>query len=322
MKIAFVTGCSGMDGSHLCEFLLGKGYEVHGLIRRHSTDVLWRIEGIRDELHLHQGDMLDYGSLARILKEVQPDEIYNLAAQSYVAHSFDAPVYTGNVTGVGALRLVEAVRENCPNAKVYQASSSEQFGKVRQTPQNEDTPFYPRSPYGCAKVFAHWTMRNYRDAYHLPIYCGICFNHESERRGLEFVSRKICNGVAKIHLGLQKKIKLGNMDSKRDWGYAPDYVEGMWIMLQGPPMDYVLSTGVTRSIKEFLTEACKAMHLPNHPMSYYEKDERFFRPSEVDYLRGDSRRINKELGWYPKTSFEEMVKRMVDSEWNRLAKSL
>ena len=314
---AFITGITGMDGSHLAEFLLGKGYEVAGLVRRNSNESFWRLDHIKEELHLINGDLTSGESLIRAIEICNPDEIYNLGAQSFVKYSFDDPIATCNATAMGALRLIEAVRQVCPEARVYQASSSEQFGKVLETPQKETTPFYPRSPYGVSKVFAHYIMKNYREAYGMPISCGICFNHESERRGIEFVSRKITDGVAKIRLGQQKKIKLGNLEAKRDFGYAPDYVRGMWMMLQSEPDDYVMATGVTKSIREFFEETIKQANLPGTLEDYYEQDERFMRPAEVDYLCGDATKIREKLGWEPKTTFPEMVKKMVDADYNR-----
>jgi GDPmannose 4,6-dehydratase len=300
--------------------LLGKGYQVFGLIRRNSNESFWRIDAIKNDLTLINGDLTSGESLIRALEISQPDEIYNLGAQSFVKYSFDDPIATCNATAMGALRLIEAVRLVCPKARVYQASSSEQFGKVLETPQKETTPFYPRSPYGVSKVFAHYIMKNYREAYNMNISCGICFNHESERRGIEFVSRKITDGVAKIRLGMQEKIKLGNLDAKRDFGYAPDYVYGMWKMLQTDPDDYIMATGKTYSIREFFEEAIKQAYLPGSIDDYYEPDPQFLRPAEVDYLRGDATKIKEKLGWEPKTTFSEMVKKMVDADYNRLIK--
>lgn len=320
MKRAFLTGITGMDGSHLAELLLGKGYEVYGLVRRNSNESFWRIEGIKNELTLINGDLTSGESLIRALEISQPDECYNLGAQSFVKYSFDDPIATCNATAMGALRLIEAVRLVCPKARVYQASSSEQFGKVLETPQKETTPFYPRSPYGVSKVFAHCIMKNYREAYGMNISCGICFNHESERRGIEFVSRKITDGVARIRLGLQDKVKLGNLDARRDFGYAPDYVYGMWKMLQSDPDDYVMATGQTWSIRAFFEEAIHQAFLPGTIEDYYEADPQFLRPAEVDYLRGDATKIREKLGWEPKTTFSEMVKKMVDADYNRLVK--
>jgi GDPmannose 4,6-dehydratase len=320
MKRAFLTGITGMDSSHLAELLLGKSYEVYGLIRRNSNESFWRIENIKNELTLINGDLTSGESLIRALEIAQPDEVYNLGAQSFVKYSFDDPIATCNATAMGALRLIEAVRLVCPKARVYQASSSEQFGKVLETPQKETTPFYPRSPYGVSKVFAHYIMKNYREAYNMNISCGICFNHESERRGIEFVSRKITDGVARIRLGLQDKVKLGNLDAKRDFGYAPDYVYGMWQMLQSDPDDYVMATGKTYSIREFFEEAIKQAYLPGTIEDYYEPDPQFLRPAEVDYLRGDATKIKEKLGWEAKTTFSEMVKKMVDADYNRLIK--
>ena len=322
-RTAFCTGISGMDGSHLADLLLEKDYKVYGLVRRHSTNALWRIEHILDRIELVQGDLQSSESLGKNIALIKPDEIYNMGAQSYVKYSFEDPLMTADITGVGALRLIEEVRQHCPTARVYQASSSEQFGKVLETPQDEETPFYPRSPYGCAKVFAHYIMKNYRESYKMHISCGICFNHESERRGLEFVSRKITDGVAKIVLKQQKKIKLGNLKAERDWGYAPDYVRGMWMMLQrDEPNDYVLATGRKRSVKEFLIAALDAASLPGDWRDYYEPNMAMLRPAEVDYLLGESFKIWNDLGWNSSTTFETMVKRMYEADYNRVCQNI
>ena len=317
---AFISGCTGQDGSYLAELLLEKDYDVYGFVRRNSTKSLWRIEHILNRIELVQGDMLDAGSLAKAIKLIKPDEIYSMAAQSFVKHSFEAPVYCADVTGLGALRLIEAVRENYKPAKVFQASSSEMFGKVRETPQTETTPFYPRSPYGCAKTFAHYACRNYREAYNMFIACGISFNHESERRGEEFVSRKITKMVAKMKRELldfgeiRSILMLGNLEAKRDFGYAPDYVKGYWKMLQQDiPDDYVFATGVTNSIEAFVEVAFKSIGVTDWKR-YVQQDKRFMRPAEVDYLRGDASKAGKELNWFPKTNFEAMVYKMVKAD--------
>src|SRR5215213_9546456 len=287
LKRALVTGITGQDGSYLAELLLDKGYEVHGMVRRASTETFSRIEHLRDRITLHQGDLLDQRSLVDALRAARPDEIYNLAAMSYVATSWIQPTLTAEFTGVGVTRLLEAVREVCPEARFYQASSSEMFGKVRQTPQNETTPFYPRSPYGCAKAFGHDIMVNYRDSYGLFACSGILFNHESERRGLEFVTRKITNAVARIKLGIQDELVLGNLDAKRDWGYAGDYVKAMWMMLRrDDPADYVVATGQTHSVQEFVEAAFSHIGVSDWTR-YVRQDRRFFRPAEVDMLVGD-----------------------------------
>jgi len=319
-KIAFITGANGMDSSHLMDFLLEKDYKIYGLIRRNSTKALWRIEHIMNRIELVQGDMLDAGSLAKAIKLIKPDELYNLAAQSFVKYSFEAPVNTADVTGLGALRIIEAVRENHKIAKVFQASSSEMFGKVKETPQTETTPFYPRSPYGVAKCFAHHACVNYREAYNMFISCGISFNHESERRGEEFVSRKITKFVAKVKKeiynwgDLRPKLALGNLDAKRDFGYSPDYVEGFWKTLQqDKPDDYVFATGVTNSIENFLETAFRCIGIVEWE-KYIIQDERFMRPAEVDYLRGEATKARDKLDWQPKTGFEELVRKMIKAE--------
>jgi GDPmannose 4,6-dehydratase len=329
-KKALITGITGQDGSYLAEFLLAKDYEVHGIARRSSTFNRGRIDHIFDSKSraagithenavLHYGDLGDASSMNRLLREIKPDEIYNLAAQSHVKISFEIPEYTGDVGGLGTLRILEAIRESnlCP--RVYQAGSSEMFGKVQQTPQTETTPFYPRSPYAAAKAYAHWLAVNYREAYGMFVCNGILFNHESPRRGENFVTRKITLGVAAIKLGLKDRLALGNLDAKRDWGYAKDYVEAMWLMLQQDRADdYVIATGQTRSVREFCETAF------NHVGLDYRKhvvvDELYFRPTEVDLLMGDASKARKILGWQPKTTFEELVKMMVESDIELLKK--
>lgn len=316
MKKAFITGITGQDGSYLAEFLLEKGYEVYGLTRRTSTQNFARIESIIENpnLHLLSGDLMDQHSITQVLKDVEPDEVYNLAAQSFVKTSWDQPVLTGEVTAIGVTRVLEAVRLACPQAKVYQASSSEMFGRVREVPQSEETPFYPRSPYGVAKVYGHWITVNYRESYDMFAVSGILFNHESPRRGLEFVTRKISHAVARISLGLQDKVLLGNLDAKRDWGFAGDYVEAMWLMLQqDQPDDFVISTGETHSVREFLQKACAVAGISDWE-SIVEIDERFMRPAEVDLLIGDASKAEEKLGWKPRTSFDELVRIMVESD--------
>lgn len=316
MKKAFITGITGQDGSYLAEFLLEKGYRVYGLTRRTSTQNFARIEHLIHHPHLEliSGDLMDQHSITYAFQRLAPDEVYNLAAQSFVQASWDQPVLTGEVTAIGVTRVLEAMRLGCPGAKFYQASSSEMFGKVRQTPQNEDTPFYPRSPYGVAKTYGHWITVNYRESYNLYALSGILFNHESPRRGLEFVTRKIANCVARIKLGKEKYVELGNLSAKRDWGYAKDYVEAMWLMLQQPePEDYVVATGETHSVEEFLTLACEFAGLGDyHP--YYRHNPKYDRPAEVDLLIGDASKAKQKLNWQPSITFSELVKLMVDNE--------
>lgn len=313
MKKALITGITGQDGSYLAELLLEKGYEVHGLTRRTSTPNYDRIKDIVDKIALHQGDLLDQHSLTQVVKDVEPDEVYNLAAQSFVETSWKQPVLTGEFTALGVTRMLEAVRLVKPDAKFYQASSSEMFGKVRETPQNEKTPFYPRSPYGVAKAYGHWITVNYRESYDLFAVSGILFNHESERRGLEFVTRKITHSVARIELGKQDKLYLGNLESKRDWGYTPDYVEAMWLMLQqDEPEDFVIGTGKTWSVRQFLELAFAVVG--KSWQDYVEIDEKFVRPAEVDLLVANPTKAKKVLGWEPKTSFEDMVRIMVEAD--------
>ncbi|MGH2947328.1 MAG: GDP-mannose 4,6-dehydratase [Solirubrobacteraceae bacterium] len=314
---ALITGITGQDGSYLAELLLEKGYEVHGMVRRSSTEKFERIEHLRDRITLHQGDLLDQRSLVDALRASRPDEIYNLAAMSFVAVSWIQPTLTAEFTGVGVTRMLEAMREVCPEARFYQASSSEMFGKVRQTPQTEQTPFYPRSPYGVAKAYGHHITVNYRDSYDLFCCSGILFNHESERRGLEFVTRKITWHAAAIKLGLQKELRLGNLDAKRDWGYAKDYVEAMWLMLQqDTPDDYVIATGRTNTVRRCVEIAFEHAGIEWEP--YVVIDEAFLRPAEVDLLVGDSSKAKRDLGWEPRTSFEELIRLMVDADLKAL----
>ena len=319
-KKALITGITGQDGSYLAELLLAKNYEVHGTIRRTSTfntgriDHLYQDPHINDvQLFLHYGDTADSTSLIKLLYRIQPDEIYHLAAQSHVRVSFDIPEYTGDVTGLGTLRILEAIRETGLKAKFYQASSSEMYGKAQEVPQRETTPFYPRSPYGVAKVYAYWIAVNYRESYGLFACNGILFNHESPRRGETFVTRKITRAVAHIKAGLQDKLYLGNLDAKRDWGYAKEYVEAMWCMLQqDEPDDYVIATGETHSVQEFVEEAFSYAGLDWR--DYVEIDPRYYRPSEVDLLVGDASKARSLLGWEPKTTFKDLVNLMVDAD--------
>lgn len=312
-KKALITGITGQDGSYLAEFLLKKNYQVFGVTRRTSTSNYDRIKDIVDKITLVSGDLLDEHSITNAIKEIQPDEIYNLAAQSFVPTSWSQPVLTGEFTALGVTRVLEAIRNAKPDAKFYQASSSEMFGKVRETPQNETTPFYPRSPYGVAKVYGHWITVNYRESFNLFAISGILFNHESPRRGLEFVTRKISHAAARIKLGKQGKLHLGNLEAKRDWGYAPDYVEAIWLMLQqDKPDDYVIATGKTWSVKDCVKIAFETVGL--NWQDYVETDEKLLRPAEVDVLVGDAAKAKKVLGWQPKTSFQEMIKIMVEAD--------
>ncbi len=316
-RSTLITGITGQDGSYLAELLLEKGYDVHGMVRRSSTERFDRIEHLRDRVTLHQADLLDERSLVDALRAAEPDEIYNLAAMSFVAVSWIQPTLTAEFTGVGVTRMLEAMREVCPQARFYQASSSEMFGKVRQVPQNELTPFYPRSPYGVAKVYGHFITVNYRESYHLHASTGILFNHESERRGLEFVTRKITWHAAAIKLGLAEKLHLGNLDAERDWGYAKDYVEAMWLMLQQDlPGDYVIATGAAHSVRECLEIAFDqaGVDVDDHVVI----DESLKRPAEVDHLIGDASKAKRELGWEPRTSFEELIRLMVDADYQLL----
>jgi len=312
-KKAFITGITGQDGSYLAELLLDKGYEVHGLVRRSSSFNTWRIDHIRGRLALHYGDLVDQYSLVRTLQRLRPDEVYNLAAQSHVKVSFEMPEYTADVTAVGVLRLLDAVREAGLETRVYQAGSSEMFGLVQETPQTEKTPFHPRSPYGCAKIFGHWVAVNYREGYGMHISNGILFNHESPRRGENFVTRKITMGLAAIKRGEMKELRLGNLDAKRDWGFARDYVEAMWLMLQQPkPDDYVIATGETHSVREFLEEAFSYVGLDWQ--DYVKVDQKYFRPAEVDLLLGDPAKAKRVLGWTPRVTFKDLVRLMVDAD--------
>jgi len=313
-----VTGITGQDGSYLAEFLLAKGYEVHGMVRRSSTEAFQRLEHIRDDLLIHTGDLLDQRSLGDVLRACEPHEIYNLAAMSFVAASWNQPVLTAEFTGAGVTRMLEAMREVVPEARFYQASSSEMFGKVREAPQNERTPFYPRSPYGVAKVYGHFITVNYRESYGLYCCSGILFNHESPRRGLEFVTRKVTHGAAAINLGLQDRLALGNLEARRDWGFARDYVEAMWLMLQQPePDDYVIATGESHSVRELVDVAFARVGLD--PDEYLERDPRLLRPAEVEHLVGDYAKARDRLDWYPRTGFEELIQHMVDADLELLA---
>ncbi len=316
-KRALITGITGQDGSYLAELLLSKGYEVHGMVRRSSEEKFERIAHLKGKVLLHQGDLLDQFSLARLLTDLQPDEIYNLAAQSFVPTSWNQPVLTGEFTALGVTKMLEAMRYAAPKARFYQASSSEMFGKVREVPQNENTPFYPRSPYGVAKAYGHFITVNYRESYKLFAVSGILFNHESPRRGLEFVTRKISDGVARIKLGLQKRLPMGNLDARRDWGFAPDYVEAMWRMLQpDAPDDYVIATHETHTVQEFCETAFSRVGLDWQEHVYV--DPAFVRPAEVDVLIGDASKARRKLGWEPTLRFEQLVELMVDADLERL----
>ena len=318
MKTALITGINGMDGSHLADFLLEKGYKVYGVERRASNRNRVNTEHLVGKVTFLQGDLLDQNSLLRCLKESNPDEVYNLGAQSFVGESWNTPEHTSEVTALGVLRMLEAIREFNPQIRFYQASSSEMFGRMVENPSKETTPFYPRSPYGVAKLYGHWITKNYRESYNMFACSGILFNHESERRGIEFVTRKITDGVAKIHLGLADTIALGNLDAERDWGYAPDYVEAMWLMLQqDTPDDYVIATNEKYSVREFLTEAFKVVGIKDWS-SYVVQDPRYMRPAEVDVLLGDYSKAKQNLGWSPKTSFKDLVRIMVENDINLL----
>jgi GDPmannose 4,6-dehydratase len=312
-KRALITGISGQDGGFLAEFLLEKDYEVYGMERRSSTPMRINCSHLEDKITFLNGDLSDQNSLMRCLKESDPDEVYNLASQSFVGESWNTPEQTGDVTGLGVLRMLEAIREYGKSIKFYQASTSEMFGKMEKF-ANEDTKFHPRSPYGVAKLYAHWITVNYRESYDMFNCCGILFNHESERRGIEFVTRKITDGVARIHLGLQDKIMLGNLDVKRDWGYAPDYVEAMWLMLQQDnPSDYVVATGDIHTLGDFLKYSFKHIGIDDWE-KYVGRDERYYRPADVFYLAGNSTKAETELGWKPRTSFDVMVDRMIKND--------
>jgi GDPmannose 4,6-dehydratase len=313
-RSALITGITGQDGSYLAELLLEKGYEVHGMVRRASTEKFDRVEHLRDRVTLHQGDLLDQRSLVDALRASQPDEIYNLAAMSFVAVSWIQPTLTAEFTGVGVTRMLEAMREVCPESRFYQASSSEMFGKVLQVPQNETTPFYPRSPYGVAKAYGHFITVNYRESYNLHATSGILFNHESPRRGLEFVTRKITWHAAAIKHGLATELRLGNLDAERDWGYAKDYVEAMWLMLQRDPAeDYVIATGEAHSVRECCQIAFEEAGLGDYE-GHVVIDESFVRPAEVDHLIGDASKAARDLGWRPSTPFEELIRVMTRAD--------
>ncbi|MDP4189220.1 MAG: GDP-mannose 4,6-dehydratase [Bacteroidota bacterium] len=341
MKTALITGITGQDGSYLTELLLSKGYEVHGIIRRSSSFNTFRIEHLYEDknilnktMFLHYGDLTDSSNLNRILEKVHPDEIYNLGAQSHVQVSFEVPEYTAEVDGVGTLRFLDAIKETGLRAKFYQASTSELFGKVQEIPQSEKTPFYPRSPYAAAKLYSYWITVNYREAYDLFACNGILFNHESERRGKTFVTRKITVAISKIMLGIQDKLLLGNLNSKRDWGYAPEYVEGMWRILQAPEAgDYVLATGETHTVKEFIEESFKYFneeiewkgrgieekgYLKSSGKEVVGVDPRYFRPTEVDLLIGNASKAKEKLGWEPKTKFKDLVKIMINADYTKI----
>ena len=320
-KRALITGITGQDGSYLAELLLEKGYEVHGMVRRSSTETFQRLAGFRDDVVLHTGDLLDQRSLVDVLRESEPAEIYNLAAMSFVAASWSQPVLTAEFTAIGVTRILEAMREIAPEARFYQASSSEMFGQVREVPQRETTPFYPRSPYGVAKCYGHFITVNYRESYGLFAASGILFNHESERRGLEFVTRKVTHGAAAIKLGLADDLPLGNLDAERDWGYAKDYVEAMWLMLQhDEPEDFVIATGEVHSVRT-LVEVAFA-HVGLNPEDHIRIDERYLRPAEVEHLVGDASKARELLGWEPRTSFDEMIRRMVDADLELLGRGV
>lgn len=321
-KTALITGITGQDGSYLAEFLLEKGYRVVGMTRRTSTEVHERIQHIVEDIEFVSGDLLDQTSITNIVRDVQPDEVYNLAAQSFVPTSWSQPVLTGEFTALGVTRVLEAIRSVNPKIRFYQASSSEMFGKVQAVPQDEDTPFYPRSPYGVAKLYGHWITVNYRESYDMFAVSGILFNHESSRRGLEFVTRKISDGAARIKLGLAKELRLGNLDARRDWGFAGDYVRAMWLMLQqDAPDDYVIATGRTHEVREFVRIAFEAAGLGSYE-PYVKIDPRFVRPAEVDLLIGDPAKAKKQLGWEPEVSFEQLVEMMVKADIDRLSAQL
>lgn len=317
-KVALITGITGQDGSYLAELLLSKGYRVCGMVRRASVENYERINHIRNKIELFQGDLLDQYSLISVLKEVRPSEVYNLAAQSFVPTSWNQPVLTSEFTALGVTRMLESIRLVDPSIRFYQASSSEMYGRVRETPQSEMTPFYPRSPYGVAKVYGHYITVNYRESYNLFAVSGILFNHESPRRGLEFVTRKVTDGVAKIKLGLADELRLGNLDARRDWGFAGDYVEAMWLMLQqNEPDDYVIATGETHTVQKLVEVAFN--HAGLDWKKYVKLDPKFLRPAEVDLLIGDPAKAMQKLGWKPKVSFEQMIQMMVDSDVERLS---
>ena len=320
MKKALITGITGQDGSYLAEFLLEKGYRVAGIVRRSSTERFERIDHIKNKIELKQADLLDQLSIIDAIKEFEPDEIYNLAAQSFVPTSWTQPILTGEFTALGVTRMLEAIRHINKRIKFYQASSSEMFGKVQQVPQTEKTPFYPRSPYGVAKVYGHWITVNYRESYNIFACSGILFNHESPRRGREFVTRKVTEGAAKIKLGLAKELRLGNLEAKRDWGYAKDYVRAMWLMLQQKePSDYVIATGKEHSVQELVEISFGRLELKWK--DYVVIDPALLRPAEVDHLVGDPSRAKKELGWEPQVSFQELIEMMVEADLDKLKKN-
>ena len=317
---ALITGITGQDGSYLAELLLQKGYEVHGMVRRSSTETLERIEHIKNKVHLVQGDLLDEISILHLMEKIQPDEIYNLAAQSFVHTSWNQPLLTGEFTALGVTRMLDAMRIACPKARFYQASSSEMFGAAKP-PQGMETPFHPRSPYAVAKVYGHYITMNYRESYGLFAVSGILFNHESPRRGLEFVTRKITDGVARIKLGLQKELRMGNLDAKRDWGFAGDYVKAMWMMLQQEnPDDYVIATGKACSVRDFLQMAFSRVGLDYQ--KYVVVDPKFLRPAEVDYLLGDPSKAEKKMGWKPEVDIQGLVNMMVDADLERVGRAV
>ena len=321
-KTALITGINGMDGSHLADFLLTKGYTIYGVERRSSSKNRINTQHLEGKITFLQGDLTDQNSLLRCLKESKPNEVYNLAAQSFVGESWNTPEHTSEVTGLGVLRMLEAIREFDPSIKFYQASSSEMFGRMVENPAKETTPFYPRSPYGVAKLYGHWITKNYRESYNMFACSGILFNHESERRGIEFVTRKITDGVAKIKLGLKDHILLGNLDAKRDWGYGPDYVKAMWLMLQQDiPEDFVIATGNTYSINEFLDITFNHVGITDWH-KYIKQDPRFMRPAEVDVLRGDYTKAKQQLNWEPETPFKQWVGQMVDNDIEILKKTI
>ncbi len=321
MPTALVTGITGQDGAYLARFLLEKGYQVHGMVRRSSTENFERIDSLRDRLQLHQADLLDQLSLVRLIERTEPDELYNLAAQSFVPTSFEQPLLTGEFTALGVTRVLEAVRTVNPGIRFYQASSSEMYGTVQEESQNERTPFWPRSPYGVAKVYGHWITVNYRESYGIFACSGILFNHESPLRGKEFVTRKISDGVARIHLGLQDKLQLGNLEAQRDWGFAGDFVRAMWMMLnQKQPDDYVIATGIKHSVREFAERAFARVGLDYR--SHVEVDPQLLRPADVQTLRGDCAKARRMLGWHPEVSFEQLVDLMVDADVERVRREI
>ena len=320
MKRALITGITGQDGSYLAELLLKKKYEVFGVVRRLSTPNTWRIEKILDKIDIIEGDITDQTSLNSAIKESKPDEVYNLAAQSFVATSWKQPILTAEVTGVGVIRMLEAVKNHAPNARFYQASTSELYGIPDEVPQNEKTRFYPRSPYAFSKLLGFWATVNYRESFGMHTSNGILFNHESPRRGLEFVTRKITHTIAKIHLGIERELILGNLDAKRDWGYAPEYVEAMWMMLQQEkPDDFVIATGETHTVRDFVEKAFNAVGISDWK-KYVKTDKKFMRPAEAINHCGDASKAKKTLGWRPKTKFEDLVKIMVEADLKRLEK--